>query len=231
MSSVYDPVAEAQALGTFPERGPIADVPQMRGVGGEVAWYLRPDGQAVRLPADIQSRDYYERKGFVFKRAWGVYARTPVEVNGRDVLPETEWEQLARLARQHPDESERLAIRSALGKVFSTASRIADEVIVCVCGTEYTRRAAYENHLYGCARAIAAEAQAEAATGPAEAAASPPVAAPGPVAKPPKPFTCKRCDPPQVFPSQSEYAVHAFTHRRRDINGKFIDRPSATNAA
>jgi hypothetical protein len=232
MTNLYDPVAEARTIGLFNE-SVAKGVLDMRGVGGEVAWYLRPDGQAVRLPADLQSRDHYERKGFVFKRAWGVYARTPVVIGGRDYKPESEWQQLSRLAREHPDEAERAVIRTALGRVFSTDTRVADELLTCACGQVYSRRAAFENHQYGCVRALVAE-PSPAATGaaplPDGESPLPLAAAAAPVAKPPVPMTCRRCG--ITFEDKSAMSKHSYTaHRKRDLAGRYIDRRPATNAA
>lgn len=140
--------------------------------------------------------------------------------------------------------------REWLAKLFTPSGLDVAVTFKCACGTVFGSRFALSAHQLSCVAAAPrgpergsegdmllgdmALAAATGSVGPAEVLLPPsvgPGAAEPVVAKPAKPFTCRRCEPPQVFPSQSEYATHAFTHRRRDINGKYIKKGAVADAA
>lgn len=192
MTNVYDPVMQARAAGLFGSPTANYGVAEVRVKGAEIGWYLRPDGQAVRLPVDSGSKERYERKGFVYMRAWGTYSRTEVDTQFGVMKPETQWQQLARLSREHPDLAERAAIRQALKVVFSKNRAEVLPVQVCVCGMEFTKGESFSLHQTGCVQATLAET-APPDDAPAPAAFLPPAADASEGGVPPKSYPCAEC--------------------------------------
>lgn len=207
------------------------------GDGARVGWFIgEQDGLPRRLPIDIGARDRYQRGVSRQQRliwveeagSWdteGQVIRMPGTNMVRQIPLEDKYTQLNRLCDEaNPDGSYRFPmLRDARLRLLSgTRSSIAVSA-TCGCGLTFTNAQFFALHQQVCS-AVAAATGASAPSG-GGTGMGPPAVAGAPVAKPPKPFTCRKCDPPIVFPSQSECSAHQYaTHRRRDINGRYMEK-------